>query len=219
MKRYAILAVGALLSLTACGSGDSGTTPTPTPPATEDTFDSNASLSNYTGYTDGGANWSVQNGQLVGTGPANQSVLVRGGLSFTNGWVEAVSSRADDAGLVLRFRNSGDYYLLAFRDNGAPPPRDTYSLAVYHHVNGEYREMALGSVAWPRGTTHTVRFEAAGAQLKVYFDGSLQGTVTPGPDVNDPAPYAGAGQAGVRVYGATASWVSTFDTFRWHVGS
>ena len=209
MARTAARALAALLALASCKSstGSSNTS--------GDTFAKNT-LANYSSYTDGGANWTIANGQLVGTGPANQSVLLRNGIGFTDGWVEAVSPGADDGGLVLRFQNGINYYLLAFRDDAAPDPRGTYNLALYHHIGTEYDQMWVGNVNWPRGTVHTVRFEAEGNVLRVYFDGVMQTELIPAPALNDPNPYLGSGGVGVRHYGATAGWVSTFDEFRWH---
>jgi hypothetical protein len=211
MTRMTTLALAALLPLGACQSSTS-------PEPTVDTFSRNT-LANYTSYSDGGANWAISSGQLVGTGPANQSVLIRNGLTFTDGWVEAVSPGADDGGLVLRFQDGSHYYLLAFRDDAAPDPRGTYNLAMYHHVGSEYDQMWVTNVSWPRGTVHTVRFEAAGNLLRAYFDGAKLVELEPSFLVNDPSPYFGAGGAGVRHYGATAAWVSTFDEFRWSAGA
>jgi hypothetical protein len=203
----ALVSVLALASCKKSSTGSSGTS--------GDSFSSNT-LSSYSSHTDGGANWAIAGGQLIGTGPAIQSVLVRNGVSFTDGWVEAVSPGADDGGLVLRYVSGTNYYLLAFRDDGAPSPRGSMNLAVYHHINDEYDQMWVHDVSWPVGTTHTIRFEAAGGTLKVYFDGAQQVILSPSPMINDPAPYFGAGGIGIRHYGAEPTWVTTFDEFRWH---
>jgi hypothetical protein len=231
MKRIdtLLLAGFALLALPAC-LGWSLSEPrvamakSPPPPALfprgapagrgEDTFDRNT-LARYTGYTDGGEHWRVLGGSLVGTGPAVQSVLVRNGREMADGWVEAVSPRADDGGLVLRFASPRDYYLLAFRDDAAPPPRGEHNLALYHHVGTAYHELWHADVRWRRGTTHTVRFEARGPRLRAYFDGALAGEVTPSPAANDPAPSEAPGGFGVRSYGADTGWVNKFAVFRW----
>jgi len=212
MLRTAALASAALLVLVACKSS------TDPDSQTEDTFDSNT-IDRYTTYSDGPSTWVFNKGTLVGTGPSNQAVLIRNGVSMTNGWVEAVTSRADDGGLVLRFQSGTNYYMLAFRDDAAPSPRGVENLAVYHHVPGAYHEMWVKNVTWTRGTSHTIRFEAAGDKLRVYFDGVLQVELTPAPTINDPAPYLGPGGVGVRNYGIDTSWISYFDTFRWHVVS
>jgi hypothetical protein len=211
MKPIATLAV-ALFALSACnGSTDSD------PGSGEDTFDAN-SLSSYSKYSDAGYTWAVDGGSLTATGPATHAVLTRVTVETADGWVEAVSRRADDGGLVLRFKDQSHYYFLAFRDDAAPSPRPTQNLAVYHHVGLEYHQLWVKNVDWVRGTPHTIRFEAAGANLRVYFDGVQQVELTPSPLINDPAPYTGSGHLGLRYFGLEASWITVFDTFRWHSG-
>ncbi|HET7234628.1 MAG TPA: hypothetical protein VFJ16_31740 [Longimicrobium sp.] len=180
----------------------------------EDDFGGN-SLKRYRQQSDGGSHWAILDGTLVGTGPAIQSILVRRDARFADGWVETVSSRADDGGLVLRARDNGDYYLLAFRDDQAPPPRGEMNLALYHHVGSEYRELWNRDVPWPRGSRHTIRLEAEGRWLRVYWDHELRGEVLASGRVNDPAPYTGPGGAGLRHYGEDARWITSFDSFRW----
>jgi len=209
MKRPATIAA-VLLALAACKSST-----TPDRRSGEDTFDAN-SLSSYSKYSDGGYSWAIDGGTLIGTGPANQAVLTRVTVQTADGWVETVSSRADDGGLILRFQDQAHYYLLAFRDDASPSPRGTENLAVYHHVGFEYRQLWVKNVDFARGTPHTIRFEAAGANLRVYFDGVQQVDLTPSPLINDPAPFTGSGGLGVRYYGDDASWITRFDTFRWH---
>jgi hypothetical protein len=209
MKLPFALSAAALLAFCAC----SGNNPF-------DPFDKDDVASSYTAYADGGApRWVIANGRLEGVGPADQAVLIRKHVSFADGWVEAKSTRADDGGLVLRFQGANDYYLLAFRDDAAPIPRGTLNLAMYHHVNGEYDEMWRDGVYWARGTTHTIRFEAHGDSLKAFFDGELRGAIAPSPQTNDPFPYTGAGGVGVRQYGGDSTWISTFESFRWHGGT
>ena len=189
--------------------------PEPEPGDGEDRFDG-PDLEAYTEFSDGGESWRLAGGSLLATGPAIQSVLVRNRLQIADGWVETESARADDGGLVLRFRAEDEYYLLAFRDDAAPAPRGTYNLAMYHKYGGEYRELWRADVRWPRGTSHAVRFEADGPFLRAWFDGRLVGQVTSSPEVNDPRPYRGWGRVGLRHYGSDATWVTKFTTFRWH---
>jgi len=169
----------------------------------------------YRQRSDGGSHWAILDGTLVATGPAIQSVLLRKGARFADGWVETVSSRADDGGLVLRARENGDYYLLAFRDDQAPEPRGSLNLALYHHVGAEYREMWREDLPWPRGSRHTIRLEAEGAWLRVFWDREQRAVVPAESRSNDPAPYIGPGRAGLRHYGATPAWITSFDSFRW----
>lgn len=209
-RRLIASAAVLLIGVAACKSS------TAPEPQNQDTFSTNT-FSSYTAYTlQGTPQWSIANGMLIGGGPTNQGVLIRNGVQMANGWVEAVSTRADDGGLVLRFVSPDDYYMLAFRDDSAQSPRDVQNLAIYHHIpDGEYREMWDLDVAWKRGTPATIRFEANANQLNVYFNGAQVGQVTPSPQINDPSPSTAAGGVGVRNYARDATWAATFDTFRW----
>jgi hypothetical protein len=205
MKRAFVGSTAALLlALAACD--------TPNDPRVEatDGFGSNT-LDVYHVVADAGNGWSIANGELIGTGPATNSLLIWNGVAMINGWVEAESRRADDGGLVMKFVNDVNYYTLAFRDDGAPGTLGTQNLAIIRRSNGVYQTLWTKDVTWPRNTVHKVRFEAAGTRLIAYFDGVVQG------EVNDPGTSTIAGEFGLRHNGADATWVSTFDLFRWKV--
>lgn len=205
MKRASIASAATLLlALAACDH--------PNDPRIEatDGFGTN-SLDVYEVVTDGGSGWSIDNGELIGTGPATHSLLLWNGYSFVDGWVEAESRRADDAGLVLRLVDRQNYHVLVFRDDGAPGGLGTQNLAIMRRSGGTFTTLWSGDVAWPRNTVHRVRFEAAGSRLIAYFDGAAQGEVT------DAATAQVGGRYGLRHNGADAAWVSTFDLFRWKV--
>jgi hypothetical protein len=214
MTRSATGVAAALAALAACSHSNG---PGPVSGRYEDRFDTN-SLTSYATYSDQGASWVISGGALFGVGPAIQSVLIRRGLTRPDAWVETVSARADDGGLVLRFQDPLHYYLLAFRDDAAPSPRGRENLAVYHHVGLAYHQLWTGNVKWTRGTAHTIRFQAAGDRLRVYYDGALAVELLPSPAINDPAPYTGSGGMGLRHYGTDATWITSFNTFRWHLG-
>lgn len=203
----------AALFLAGCngGSTDPGTDPEPQPVQGQDDFSSN-SLGQYDRFAVGTqGTWNVAGGVLTATGPAIQSVLVRQGTSFADGYAETVSSRADDGGLVLRFTSESSYYLLAFRDDSAPGPFGTFNLAVYRRFGERFEEIARENINWPRGTSRTIRFGVAGGVLRVHVDGQLVGEVT------DPSPLP-AGRVGLRQYGDTNGWITLFDSLRWREG-
>ncbi|WP_331053787.1 hypothetical protein [Longimicrobium sp.] len=201
--------VPALMALLACGCSlaDPATPDPRTRAHGEDKFDRD-SRAEYTVY---GVmeHWAVERGALTGFGPAHHEVLIRTGPAFADGWVETSTKQADDGGLVLRFADNGNYYLLGFRDDDAPEPRGERNLQIYRNVNGTFMEVATADVVWPRGTQHTVRFEAQGPVLRAYLDGRLQASWT---DLSPPLP---AGGFGVRHYGADDAWTTRFDLFRW----
>lgn len=168
-----------------------------------------AVLEPWTGYSDRGLAWWLgDDSEVAGDGAAIQSVLIRNREALLNGWVEAVTTHADDGGLVLRFQDNLNYYLLAIRDDAAPWPRGEENLKIYKRMNGDFLELWSTDVDWSRGDARRVRFEADGDRLSVFLDGALIASVV------DERPF-GAGGFGVRHYGASREWMSRFNTFSW----
>jgi hypothetical protein len=171
-----------------------------------DTFNSSSSLERYTIHNTPGA-WAVADGKLYADTAARQSVVIRKSAQLTDGWVETESDAATDGGLVLRFQGSGNYYLLAFRDDS----QFFYAnVEMYRAVGGQFVNIAGPvDIPWNPGTRRTFRFEAEGSTLSAYVDGVrvLQAT--------DPT-YA-TGGFGLR-HDNTRQWpdvVSRFDVLRW----
>jgi hypothetical protein len=122
-----------------------------------------------------------------------------------------ISDSADDGGLVLRFSDNQNYYLLAIRDDWAPFPRNIDNLQIYKRTGagqGGFVSMWRKDVTWPRGVPHVIRFEAHGNRLTVYFDAREVGTVS------DPSHLTGEG-IGVRHYGSDASWITRYRRVSW----
>lgn len=205
MKRtYFAPTAALLLALAACDS------PTSSRLEGTDGFGDNT-LDVYSVVADAGNGWAIANGELTGTGPVTNSLLLWNSLEITDGWVEAESLRADDGGLVMKMIDINNYLMLAFRDDGAPGALGAQNLALIRRSGGVYSTLLTKDVAWPRGSRHTVRLETAGTKLIVYFDGASVGEV---PDAATPGI---AGRVGMRHNGTDATWISTFDIFRWHV--
>lgn len=199
--------VPALAAVLACGCSLSTEASRNTGERGEDKFDHD-SRGEYQVYGKM-EHWAVEGGTLIGFGPAQHEVLIRTGPSFADGWVETRTKHADDGGLVLRFADNGNYYLLGFRDDAAPEPRGQRNLQLYRNVNGVFHEVATENVVWPRGTEHTIRFQAEGPELRVYMDGAVRLAW------RDPQAPLSAGGFGVRQYGADDAWTTRFNFLRW----
>ena len=175
------------------------------PSGTADDFSTNT-LGNYTIYNTPGA-WSISGGFLNADASARQSVVIRNGTSIANGFVETETDQASDGGLVLRFQSSGNYYLMAVRDDS----RFGYAnVELYRASSGSFTRIA-GPVdlTWTRGVRKSFRFEANGSTLKAYVDGAVVLTATD-------ATYASGG-FGLRhdnTRGETGI-TSRFDLLRW----
>lgn len=169
-----------------------------------------ALLESWTVYSDEGQPWRVgDDGELLATGAAIQSVLIRAnGETMGDGWVEATIGHADDGGLVLRFQNNENYYLLALRDDASPSPLEWENVKIYKRVGGEWLELWETDIEWKRGESRRVRFQADGDRLSVFLDGALVASVV------DELPFP-AGGFGVRHYGASSGSVSRYTSFVW----
>lgn len=206
MRKILTLLAASSALLAGCGSS---TAPEAELYAGTDNF-SRPSLVRYTSYSDEPANdpWQIVSGELRGTGPGAHALLIRDVVTILDGWVETTTRHIDDGGLVMRFQNSSNYYLLAIRDDSSPAPRASQNLKLYRRLNGDFTEMVSVDLPWPRGTDRVVRLEASGGTFRIYADAQLVGTA------NDPAPL-GQGRVGLRHYGDNVGWESRYQSFSW----
>ena len=171
-----------------------------------DPFD-NDSTAQYTQSSDSAATWAISGGELVATG-GTQSVFIRNGTSYTDVAIEADVNHAHDGGLVLRFVDNSNYYLLALSDDSGAQP--TLNLRFFKRVAGTFTAITAGTnTTWARGTSKTVRFSIAGTTLKAFLDGVETVSATDS---------AHAGPGGVGMRNNTAAQSSKFQAFRWGVG-
>lgn len=180
-----------------------------------DRFDSGA-LARYAKYTDGGDPWSVAGGVLRGSGLSMQSVLILKGESIQNGWIETAVDSADDGGLVLRFSDNDNYFLLAIRDDASGgsgfyghgfPDRN---LEIYERRgSGQDGFVSVWqyNFDWPRGQLMNIRFETVGDSLKVRVNEELVGAIRV-----EPLPGSGFG---LRHQGTEMAWISRYHWLRW----
>jgi hypothetical protein len=164
-------------------------------------------LANYTIHNTAGA-WSIVSGHLTANGSARQSIVLRNGVTITDGWVETETDQALDGGLVLRSQsNGGNHYLLAIRDDSR---YGHANIQIYKAVNGTYTALTSQvDLSYPRGVNKKIRFEAQGSSLKAYFDGSLVAQATD-------ATYS-SGLLGVRANHSSSTDQSRFAVLRWNV--
>jgi hypothetical protein len=113
--------------------------------------------------------WSIRDGYLTADTAARQSVVIRAGEVMSNGWVETETDSTGDGGLVLRFSNGGDYYLMAVRDDSH---FGWANVELYRAEDGEFTVIAGPlDVLFPVGERNIFRFEASGSQLTGYMNG------------------------------------------------
>ena len=168
-----------------------------------DVFDADTSAQ-YTQYADTAGTWAISGGELVATG-GSQAVFVLNGTSYTDVAIEADINTAGDGGLVLRVTNKSNYYLLAlFDDSGAIAPQN---VRIYKRVGGTFTQLGSDvNITWTRGTSKTIRFQAAGTTLTAFVDGTQVLQVTD-------SSLAGPGGVGMR--NNVSGNQSKFQAFRW----
>ena len=171
----------------------------------QDTFDTDTTAQ-YTQYSDAAATWAISGGELVATG-GTQSVFIRNGTSYTDVAIEADINTADNGGLVLRFIDNSNYYLLVLVDDSGIAP--SKNLEIYKRAGGTFASLAFADISWPRGTGKKVRFQASGTTLTAFVDGQQVASAT------DSA-HAGPGGVGMRNNTAGGN-VAKFQAFRWGV--
>lgn len=132
---------------------------------------------------------SLQEGALYATG-GSQAVCLLSDVEFENGLVRLILTRAYNAGVVFRYKDKSNYYLIALSDDsGLTPMRN---VRVLRRSAGTFTQLAAADIAWTAGTAKTFQVWVAGSTIRVYVDGAL--TV----DVTDTTPITGVGRVGLR---------------------
>ena len=170
-----------------------------------DFFDTDTTAQ-YTQYADTNATWAISGGELVATG-GDQAVFVRNGISDTDVAIEVDCNFADDGGMVLRFIDNNNYYLLTIIDDSGSTPSQNF--IIYKRVAGTFTALGSSSnITWPRGTSKTIKFRVSGTTLTAYVDGT---------QVISTTDSALAGPGGVGMRNKLAGKQSKYQAFRWGV--
>lgn len=137
-------------------------------PVWQDLFDTDQLAAEYESGGDAPATWAVSGGVLTGTGGTN-ATLVKNDLLLQDVEIEVNCDQTDAGGIIARYQDNNNYYLLALRDDGFSDP--ARNLQLYKRVGGGYTSLAVANVAWPRGTAKSIKFTLHGFRLEVWFDG------------------------------------------------
>ena len=168
-----------------------------------DTFDVD-STANYTQYANTAGTWAVSGGELVATG-GSQALFIRNGTSYTDISVEADMNYAHNGGLILRFIDNDNYYMVTLSDDSGGAT--TANAQLFKRVTSTFTQIGSNvNLNWPRGTSAKIKFQAAGTTLSVYFDDTLVITETD-------SSIAGPGGVGMRNSDG-GSFMSKYQSFR-----
>jgi hypothetical protein len=172
--------------------------------ANSDDFSVNT-IASYTETHDTGTPvWSVSGGAMHATGIAGmQSTLRRNTFSQADVAVECDILSADDDGLVLRFADQSNFYLMTLADDTSS--LNAQNIRIFKRVAGTFTQLGSSvDLTWVRGVAKTFRFTATGSALNAYMGGVLQLSVTD-------ATITAAGAIGMRANASS----SAVDALRW----
>jgi hypothetical protein len=166
-----------------------------------DTFDADY-LEKYSSGGDTAAAWTVSGGKLIGTG-GTQATLIKNDLFLQDCEIEINIDQADQGGIVARYQDGNNYYLLVVKDDSGPAP--TQNIELYKRVNGSFIGLANADITFPRGTSKVVKFTLQGSALEAWFDSVKVISVTD-------TTYTG-GSVGLRNNSTTASQYLDFKVY------
>lgn len=170
-----------------------------------DGFSSNT-LANYTSRGDALADWSISGGFLQAS-TGTQSVLTYNGYSVQDFRTEMIITEGPDAGMVGRYVDNNNYYVVALHDSGAAPTPN--SIQLFKRVGGVYTQLgSTQAISFTRGTSHIVEFSAVGTALTVKFDDVTKFSLVD-------ASITGAGLVGPRHNGGPTK----IDEFKIYTGA
>ncbi|KKL85765.1 hypothetical protein LCGC14_1951440, partial [marine sediment metagenome] len=155
-----------------------------------DDFESDTSAE----YTTGGDvaatwTWEPESSRLKAAG-GTQAWCLRTGLSLQDAEIEVEVESAHDGGLVARYQDNNNYYLLGVNDDSGTS--STVNLQFYKRVAGGWTSIGAAiNRAWARGVRHRIRFRVVGTTLTAYWDDELVITVVD-------ADHGAAGSIGIR---------------------
>lgn len=172
-------------------------------PVWQDDFSVDQLSNQYTSGGDAPATWAVSGGVLTGTG-GTQGTLIKKDLLLQNSDIVINSDQVDNGGIVARYQDSNNYYLLNLSDDSGIAPAQ--NLTLYKRVAGAFTSLGTANVTWVRGVSKPIKFTLYGSRLEAYFDGVKVISIT------DTA-FSGGG-VGLRNSSATASRYLDFKVYQ-----
>ncbi|OCT15030.1 hypothetical protein A8709_12995 [Paenibacillus pectinilyticus] len=146
-------------------------------------------------WTPTSGTWSVVNSEYNGTAGYGTSISTAGSLAWTNYTLQAKvkvmtnSGGNNDAGLVFRYTDPNNYYVLAIRNNNHPSGR---KMELYKIVGGVQTPLGYAGPSTVANTDYTYKVVVNGSSIQAYQDGVLQ------LNISDNA--LSSGKIGARVY-------------------
>lgn len=172
-----------------------------------DTFDANTSANytqtNRTGGTGSTWTWDTTNSRLTGAG-GSDGLLIYNAVTIADIDITVDMNQAPSAGIIFRYQDASNYYLLMIQDGSAPV--DTNTVRLFKNSANTYNQVSgTATISFTRGTPHRFRVTMLGSVVTAYMDGSQVLTYTDGSAF-------GAGKVGLRnaTNGATTAQFYNF---------
>ncbi|OAS17730.1 polysaccharide lyase family 8 super-sandwich domain-containing protein [Paenibacillus oryzisoli] len=162
-----------------------------------------------TGWTPTSGTWSVQSSQYSGQAGSSNSFSIAGESTWTDYTLEAkvsVTSNTNgnkDAGLVARYTDANNHYLLYLKNNDHSSSR---KMELIKSVNGVKTVLGYASPSIVPDTFYTYKIVLNGSTIFVYKDGALQFTA------EDTA--FTSGKIGARTYASTKAYFDDVSVTR-----
>ena len=118
-------------------------------------------------------------------------------FEMQNGRILVDLSDCADGGIITRYQDENNFYMLAIRDNTTLS--NTRQIELYKRLSSTYQILKSSVVDIPRGTRVAVELEIVGNDFTAYVNGS---SVLTHYDASIP----GRGKVGYRNYRSTTSW-------------
>jgi endoglucanase len=168
--------------------------------AAETLFFDDFSDGNADGWTPTSGTWSVQSAQYMGQAGSGSSLSVAGDSSWTDYTFQAkvnVTNNVNgnkDAGLVFRYTDPGNTYMILLKNNDKPGGK----IELIKYVNGVKTNLAFTSADIAADTFYTYKIVLSGSNISVYKDDVLQLTATDSSHAS--------GKIGARTYANTRAY-------------
>lgn len=168
-------------------------------------FDSPSDLDQFVEDSNSpGVTWVVGGGKLSASGSSGgaEARQTYRGFAVASGYVEADISQANNAGLIGRYVDGSNHYVLVLSDGSDDTSLPNYA-SLYKFVGGAATLLDSWPLpSWPRGTARKIRMDFEGSAITVTYDGTYVGAVS---DTAFPS-----GFVGLRAWG---QGVCLFDSF------
>lgn len=160
-------------------------------------------------HDNGSTQWTLSDGIMIATAAvANaRTALTLNSVYYKDVAVQTTSNWVAEGGLVLRYQDNANYYLVTFADGSSA--LNPGKVRLLKKVAGTYTLLAESTVlSMVRGVYHTFRFEAIGSALRALVDGSEVVSATDS-SINN------IGKIGLWANFDGTSGTNIFKTFGW----